>query len=118
MSSLLFLSPTPPKVTSRSRLSDVLLLFCRALILLLLAIVSTGPPSDPLLGLDHSDAWASAHRYISIGATVLMAGAFFRQVVLIREHYGVIGRILERVKVVRAERGLDTEEETGDPGSA
>lgn len=42
-SSLLFLSPTPPKVTSRSRLSDLLLLLCRALMLLLLAIAFARP---------------------------------------------------------------------------
>jgi len=42
-SSLLFLSPTPPKVTNRSRISDLLLLLCRALVLLLLAIAFARP---------------------------------------------------------------------------
>ncbi len=42
-SSLLFLTPTPPKVTNRSRISDLLLLLCRALILLLLAIAFARP---------------------------------------------------------------------------
>ena len=62
-SSLLFLSPTPPQVTSRSRLSDLLLLICRALILLLLALAFARPflRSAALMDVD-----------VAAGSTVLL----------------------------------------------
>lgn len=53
-SSLMFLRPTPPKLTRRSRLSDLLLLLLRGLALLLLALAFTRPflRSTTLLNLD------------------------------------------------------------------
>ena len=42
-SSLMFLNPTPPRLTRRSRLDDILLLILRGLVIVLLAIAFTRP---------------------------------------------------------------------------
>lgn len=88
-------------------------------IVLLLLIICTGPPCDPLATLSgNAGDWVAPHRYVSIIATLLMAASFLRQVVLIRQHYLVIGEILAEVKRVREEKGLDLEPSAHDPTSA
>ncbi len=80
-------------------------------IILLLAIITTGPACDPLARLTGgSEFWVAPHRWVSLIATGLMGVAFLRQIVYIRNHYQVIESILEEVRLVRQERGLMTDE--------
>ncbi len=55
-SSLMFLSPSPPRLTKRSRLSNLLLLILRAAAVLLLAFAFARPFMNSLLAEDKSDA--------------------------------------------------------------
>ena len=67
-SSLMFLRPTPPRVTKRSRLENLWLLLLRCLILALLArgicaAVFTAPDRLAAAGGEHAQAHGSARGY-------------------------------------------------------
>ncbi len=52
-------------------------------------------------------AWISLHAWSSIVATVFVAICFFAQLAKIAGNYVVIDEVLERVRTIRKEKGLD-----------
>jgi len=78
-----------------------------ASIVLILAIIALGSLSDPNVSGLESTKWRTPHYLLAIVSTAVIAWAFFVQLNNIAANYRVIGKILDAVRQVRDEKGLD-----------
>lgn len=78
-----------------------------ASIVLILAIIALGSLSDPNVSGLESTTWRTPHYTLAIVSTAVIAWAFFIQLNNIAANYRVISRILDTVRKVREEKGLD-----------
>ena len=79
-------------------------------ILAILSLVVLGSLADPAANPTTSANWVSTHYIVAILATCLIGWAFLVQVGNIGANFEAIGEILDEVRRVRSERGLDVEE--------
>ncbi len=84
----------------------------------LIVLAATGPACDPLANVEGNPRfWVAPHQIISIVGTLFVGVAFAFQYFAISSHYEVTGKILEDVRRIREEKGLDPdsdEESVGD----
>lgn len=86
-----------------------------ASMLLIIVLVAFGALSDPGANFETHLQWRTYHFLLAIVGTGFLALAFFVQQQNVGANYRVIERILAEVRRIRAERGLDIEEETAEP---
>jgi len=82
-------------------------------IVVMLAIIVLGAAADPSSDIRASASWVGAHYLGAVGGTCAIALAFFMQISKIGANYEVIEEILNHVRRIRTERGLDPP--TNDP---
>jgi hypothetical protein len=71
-------------------------------IMTMLGIISLGAASDPGASLASPAAWVTPHFLAAWIGTLVIAGAFYFQVVAIGENYGVINQILAEANLIRS----------------
>lgn len=76
--------------------------------LLLLMIVALGAASDPGTLRASTGAWVLPHFTAALGGTALLAGLFSLQYSFISQNTQLVEQVLETVRKIRKERGMDT----------
>jgi len=99
----------PALAAESDRLKRQTFPFSAANMLLVVALVSLGAAADPATAVPTIGGvrWADIHLVGVLAALVFMAYATFVQWENIRAHQQVIETILDRVRTIRASRGLD-----------
>ncbi len=84
--------------------------WCLTAILTVLGIVALGAASEPGNSLTHESAsWALWHLYGALGGMAIIAFAFLVQANSLLANYKLIQEIMDAVRQIRTDRGLDTE---------
>lgn len=76
-------------------------------IVLILAIIALGSLSDPNVSGLSATTWRTPHYVLAISATAFIAWGFFVQLNNIAGNYAVISKILDAVRDIREQKGLD-----------
>ena len=75
--------------------------------LMMVGIIALGAASDPSTGLPHTESWVTPHLIAASIGIFLISWSFLAQWNNIRENFKVISEIMDHVKRIRLERGLD-----------
>lgn len=85
-------------------------------ILIVIGLVTLGALSDPGANMQTSTQWVMPHYMLAIMGTAFIGYAFLRQVVNIGQNYEVIEQILEQVRQIRVDKGLESPSPNADAG--
>lgn len=77
--------------------------------LLIVGVVALGSLSDPYISGENSVSWRTVHYILALTCVFVVGTAFYVQLSSIAANFGVINEILDEVRRVREERGLDIE---------
>ena len=76
---------------------------------MVLGLFALGGASDPTTGLDATGKWVQPHFFVALGSLVVWVFSFMRQADYIGQNSTLVDTILEEVRKIRIERGLDVE---------
>ena len=76
---------------------------------LVMGLFALGGASDPVTGIDSTGKWVQAHFFAAMGSLAIWVFSFLRQADYIGQNSALVDSILEQVRKIRIERGLDVE---------
>jgi hypothetical protein len=75
--------------------------------LTVVGVVALGGAADPSTGLPHTENWVTPHLLGALGGLLVVAWIFVVEWQNIRANHAVIAEVLEQVRKIRLERGLE-----------